>query len=191
MDHQKSRVASLPCSIRSLKRCFETNFRQIGSHRNGRPWRRMDIFVKAEKDQYSRASGGGKNNKKEVFLRSLYFCSSICAQSTSRIIICVQEEARKALQGLFQGKKDLLAAYDPGLGSGGAGRGGGKKGTGGSGDEGKGSNWQGPEWRNWSFRLWKRIGHSLRALLAVLGFVGTSSVTPIAPHTYFHRCLTP
>ena len=83
----------------------------------------------------------------------------------------MQEEARKALQGLFQGKKDLLAAYDPDSGSGGAGKGGGKKVTGGSGAGDSG--WQSPDWRDWSIQLRKRLSRSIRFLSAMFGFIGT------------------
>ena len=84
-----------------------------------------------------------------------------------------QDEARKALQGIFKGQKDLLAAYDADSGSGGNGKGGGKKFTGGGGGPGNGgSGWQMPDFRSWIINAWKRLGRSLRALLAVFGFVG-------------------
>lgn len=83
----------------------------------------------------------------------------------------MQAEARKALEGLFKGKKDSLAANDVGSGSGGGGaKGSNRKYTGGGGDSSSGG--QGPDWREWSSNQWKRLGRTLRALTAITGFIG-------------------
>lgn len=88
----------------------------------------------------------------------------------------MQEEARRALQGLFKDKKDSLAAFDisPGYegGGGGGARGKGKKSTGG-GDNGKGG-WQAPDWKHLGLNAWRRLGKSFRAILAILAFIGTA-----------------
>lgn len=86
----------------------------------------------------------------------------------------MQDEAKRALQSLFQGKKDSLSAYDVKPESGGGGKGGGGRGKKGLGGDGDGSSsWQPPDLRQLSINAWNRLGRSLRALLAVLGFVGT------------------
>ena len=102
-------------------------------------------------------------------LRNLELCLK---QNTNAQLCAVQEEARKALEGLFQGKKDTLAVYDVDSGSGGGSRGGKNKFTGGGGDGGRGGQF--PDWREWSSTQWKKLGRSLRAVTAVVGFVGTS-----------------
>ena len=61
-----------------------------------------------------------------------------------------QEAARKALQDMFSGQKDVLAAYDPGeaVTAGG-------DGSGGKGGAGGGFTWR-PNWREWGDGFWRR-----------------------------------
>jgi len=124
-----------------------------------RPWSRACVEVNATRIQW----------KKELIQSSFL----------------LQEEARKALQGLFKGKADTLAAYDPTEAGGGGGKGGGgKKGTGGGGDGGK--RWQAPDWREWWGNLSRRAASGLKVFLAVLGFIGTSANASFI-HTHGYR----
>jgi hypothetical protein len=86
----------------------------------------------------------------------------------------LQEEARRALQGLFKGKTDTLAAYDnTDAGIGGGKSGGGKKGTGGGGGGGSGGKrWQLPDWSEWSRSFSSRAASGLKLFLAFVGFIG-------------------
>ena len=87
----------------------------------------------------------------------------------------LQEEARKALQGLFKGQSDTLAAYDPTETGGGGGKGGGgKKGTGGGGSGGP--KWQPPDWSEWGRSLSRRASSGLKIFLALIGFIGKLNI---------------
>ena len=63
----------------------------------------------------------------------------------------LQEAARRALQDMFKGQKDVLAAYDPGeaVSTSGGGPGGS------SGGRGGGISWR-PNWREWGDGFWRR-----------------------------------
>eukprot|EP00884_Botryococcus_braunii_P009747 jgi/Botrbrau1/18774/Bobra.0386s0092.1 len=81
-----------------------------------------------------------------------------------------EEAAKKALQDAFQGKGDLLAAYDRDGGDGGKG---GKKGGGGGGGGGGGSGggWELPDWRGWGSQMGGGLKKALQTIAAILLFV--------------------
>ncbi|KAK9908672.1 hypothetical protein WJX75_001240 [Coccomyxa subellipsoidea] len=92
-----------------------------------------------------------------------------------------EDAAKKALQEMFQGKQDMLAAYD--AGGGGSGKGG-KGGKGGGDGEGSG----GFNWREWSAKFLRDLGggaksaaQTVAALLLLLSiFYAATFVRPLS-----------
>lgn len=85
-----------------------------------------------------------------------------------------QDAARRTLEGMFKGRKDVLASFDNA--GGGRGQGGdGRKGTGGSGG---GGGWKPPNWGELGGRFGRGAGGAGKALMAILAFVGRLSSRP-------------
>ncbi|BDA41661.1 hypothetical protein COCOBI_02-4420 [Coccomyxa sp. Obi] len=92
-----------------------------------------------------------------------------------------EDAAKKALQEMFKGKQDMLAAYD--AGGGGSGKGGKGGRGGGDGDGGDGFNW-----REWSAKFLRDLGggaksvaQTIAALLLMLSvFYAASFVRPLS-----------
>lgn len=97
-------------------------------------------------------------------------------------IASLQDAARKALEGMFKGKKDVLASFDTGGSDGGGGsRGPRRKGTGGGGEGFRGGGWQLPNWRQMAAAGGRRIAGGTKSVFALLGFVGEALLRPNAP----------
>lgn len=88
-----------------------------------------------------------------------------------------EEAAKRALQGMFKGQKDILATFDTDSGSGGSppGR---KKYTGGSGGQG---GWQPPNWRDWRRILLNRAAGGSKALSSIFVFIAIFLTIPLLP----------
>ena len=115
------------------------------------------------------------SHKNRLMASWLPFCARCCARNkqqptrpvpTTPPCNCAQDAARRALEQMFKGKGDSLAAFDPD--STGGGPGGGKR-TGGGGGGG-GSGWSMPDWRGWFSGFWGRFGELGKALQAILAF---------------------